>query len=178
MFTNGVKFCSPKCPAFVHTHVRTDHGYYLVVLLCSLHSRRVSRSITISQICFTFLFSVPSAAPSSVGVSKVTSSTVSVQWGPVECVHQNGDITGYSLQYGETGNTNIKTTIFVPGASATETTITNLVSNTSYEISIAATNSEGAGPRSTALSAQTLVEGILLLFVELANHHFLIHSRT
>ena len=111
---------------------------------------------------------MPSAAPTSVSVSKVTSSSITLKWGPVECIHQNGDITGYFLQYSETGNTNIKTLIFVPGASVTEATITNLVSSTKYEISISATNSEGTGPSSKTLLAQTLVEGTkYTLFISL-----------
>ena len=42
----------------------------------------------------------PSAPPTSVNVSDVTPSSITVQWGPVDCIHRNGDITGYSVQYG------------------------------------------------------------------------------
>ena len=38
---------------------------------------------------------VPSAPPISVSVSEVTSSSITVQWGPVDCIHRNGDITDY-----------------------------------------------------------------------------------
>ena len=42
---------------------------------------------------------VPSA-PTSVATSDVTSSNITVQWGPVDCIHRNGDITGYSVCMG------------------------------------------------------------------------------
>ena len=88
----------------------------------------------------------------------MTSSTVSVQWGPVECVHQNGDITGYSLQYGETNG--IKNDTFVSGEDVTETIISGLKSDTSYEIVVAAVNSKGIGKYSSKIIAKTtLVEG-------------------
>ena len=42
----------------------------------------------------------PFTPPTSVSVSEVTSSSITVQWGPVDCIHRNGNITGYSMQYG------------------------------------------------------------------------------
>ena len=87
---------------------------------------------------------VPLAAPSSVSVSEVTSSSITVQWGPVECIHHNGNITGYSVRYREveSGNTD---TVFVSGDSETETTITGLIPDTIYSVEVAAVNDAGTG---------------------------------
>ena len=79
-----------------------------------------------------------------MSVTDVTSSTITVQWGEVPCIHQNGDITGYSVQYGVmgNGNTDIMT---VDGASTTEATLSNLSVFTNYSIQVAAVNSAGTG---------------------------------
>ena len=92
-----------------------------------------------------------------MGVSEVTSSSITVQWGAVPCIHRNGEITGYSVQYG-VGSESTQT-MFVSGVSTTKTTIPNLMSNTSYWIKVAAVNSEGIGNFSEIFLNQTLIEG-------------------
>ena len=89
----------------------------------------------------------PSAPPTSVSVSEVTSSSITVQWGPVDCTDRNGDITGYSVQYGEVGSGSTQT-MPVSGGSATEATISGLMPSTTYFIQVAAVNSAGTGPYS------------------------------
>ena len=86
----------------------------------------------------------PSAPPSSVTVTDVTSSTISVQWGSVPCIHQNGDITGYSVQYEVMGCGNTET-MSVPGADTTQTTISGLTPSTTYSIQVAAVNNQLIG---------------------------------
>ena len=86
----------------------------------------------------------PSAPPSSVTVTDVTSSTISVQWGSVPCIHQNGDITGYSVQYEVMGSGNTQT-MPVSGGSTTETTLSSLTALTNYSIQVAAVTSSGTG---------------------------------
>ena len=80
----------------------------------------------------------PSAAPTSVSVSEVTSSSITVQWSAVDCIHRNGDITGYSVRYGAQ-------TVSVSRGGATMTTISRLESSTTYSIEVAAVNSAGTG---------------------------------
>ena len=86
----------------------------------------------------------PSAAPTSVSVSEVTSSSITVQWGAVPCIHRNGDITGYSVQYGVVGSESTQN-MTVSGASAS---ITGLVESTTYTIEVAAVNNAGIGVHS------------------------------
>ena len=93
----------------------------------------------------------PSAAPNFVTVSKVTSSSITVQWGAVPCIHRNGDITGYSVQYGVVGSESTQT-MFVSGASAS---ITGLVESTTYTIEVAAVNDAGIGVYSEPLMIST-----------------------
>ena len=91
----------------------------------------------------------PSAPPTSVSVSEVTSSSITVQWGPVDCIHRNGDITGYSVRYGSE-------TMSVSGDfSGGMYVISGLMPSTTYSVQVAAMNSAGTGPYTTPLMIET-----------------------
>ena len=96
----------------------------------------------------------PSAPPTSVGVSEVTSFSITVQWGPVDCIHRNGNIRGYSIQYGEKRSGN-KQTLSVSGGDVTKATISGLNFSTTYSIQVAAVTSAGTGPYSDAITNET-----------------------
>ena len=99
----------------------------------------------------------PSAAPTSVRESGVTSSNITVQWGAVDCIHHNGDITGYSVRYGVQGSGSTQTRN-VSGGSITEATISSLMPSTIYSIQVAAVNNVGIGVYSTSFIIQTAGE--------------------
>ena len=84
----------------------------------------------------------------------MTISYITVQWGAVDCIRRNGDITGYSVQYGVVGSGSIQA-MSVSGGSATEATISSLMPSTTYSIQVAAVNSAGIGLYSDALEAMT-----------------------
>ena len=89
----------------------------------------------------------PSAPPTSVSVSEVTSSSITVQWGPVDCADRNGDITGYSVQYGsETVSGDSSGGMYV---------ISGLMPSTTYSIQVAAETSAGTGPYSAVMNQLT-----------------------
>ncbi|CAI8029949.1 Neogenin (Fragment), partial [Geodia barretti] len=92
----------------------------------------------------TTLTAAPSVPPPGVTVTDVNSSSITVQWGSVPCIHQNGAITGYSVQYGVMGSGNTET-VTVDGASTTQTTIPGVNPSTTYSIQVAAVNSAGTG---------------------------------
>ena len=93
----------------------------------------------------------PSAPPTSVSVSEVTSSSITVQWGPVDCIHRNGDITGYTVCVRASGEA--ERTVSVD-ESARETTISGLTPFTEYTVSVAAENSV-CGVYSSSFTIQT-----------------------
>ena len=109
-----------------------------------------------------FRFPAPSAPPTSVSPTKMTYSSITVQWGPVNCIHRNGEITGYLVQYEfqENGSTQ---TVNVSGDATNETTITELRAATNYSIKVAAVNSAGTGVYSDAMFVVT--EGILFTII-------------
>ena len=94
----------------------------------------------------------PSAAPSNVRATS-TSSTITVQWEMVPCIHRNGEITGYSVRYGVQGQSTQTTT--VSGGDTTMTTIEGVMSSTTYSIEAAAVNSVDTGPYSETVMIET-----------------------
>ena len=101
------------------------------------------------------LFTAPTSPPTSVDTSDESSSSITVQWGQLDCMHHNGNITGYSVQYGVKGNGSTQT-LDVAGGATTETSITGLDAATTYTIAVAAVNSAGAGVYSTLTTGLTL----------------------
>ena len=96
----------------------------------------------------------PSAPPTSVSTSDITSSTIVLQWGPVQCIHRNGDITGYSVRYGVQGNGSTQT-MSVSGGGTSGATISGLESDSTYTIEVAGENSAGIGVYSDPLVVDT-----------------------
>ena len=114
-----------------------------------------------------FISAAPSAAPN---VSRIfaTSYSITINWELVPCEHQNGEITGYSVRYGEMGNNMTDTTVLnITGASVTEATIYNLTLSTNYTIQVAAVNRAGTGVFSNATLVKTIKESKLLLYLGL-----------
>ena len=97
----------------------------------------------------------PSGPPTSVSVSEVTSSSITVQWGPVDCAERNGDITGYSVRYKVVGITGTQD-MSVSGGSVIEATVSNLTSSTTYNVRVAAVNDAGTGTFSDRVLITTL----------------------
>lgn len=84
----------------------------------------------------------------------MTSSIITVQWGAVDCIHRNGETTGYLVQYWEIGNRSIHA-ITVSSGSVFVTTLSNLTPSTSYFIKVAAVNSAGVGVFSDPVMGKT-----------------------
>ena len=72
----------------------------------------------------------------------------------MNCIHRNGDISGYSVQYGVQGSGSTQTAS-VSGGGAAQTTISGLTPSTTYSIEVAAVNSAGIGIYSLAVISET-----------------------
>ena len=122
--------------------------------------------------------SAPSTAPTCVSVSEVTSTSIAFQWGTVDCIHRNGDITGYSVRYGVQGNGSTQT-VTVSGGGSTQTIIFGLNPSTNYSIEVAAVNSVGTGVYSNVifhLTRGTSSHKLLASITESANLLFCTYS--
>ena len=98
-------------------------------------------------------YTVPSAPPLFVRISGTTVSTITVQWGAVECDHHNGEITGYSVRYREVGGGS-EMSVERVGPDQREFTLSGL-SYATFTIQVAAVNNAGTGVYSTSLTAKT-----------------------
>ena len=96
----------------------------------------------------------PSSPPTFVSTSDITSSTIVLQWGPVNCIHRNGDITGYSVRYGVQGSGSTQT-MSISGGATREATISGLDSDTTYSIEVAAVNNAGFGLYTVQFAIET-----------------------
>ena len=100
----------------------------------------------------------PSAAPASVTMEVTVFHIMRVWWGPVDCRHRNGEITGYAVRYGEKGSSEGDRTVLMvsSGNSSGRTTIiTGLAPATLYVVQVAAVNSAGTGVYSSATFVDT-----------------------
>ena len=109
--------------------------------------------LVIIKLIMNVVFSAPSAPPTSVTTPSATFSSITVQWGPVNCIDRNGDITGYSVRYGVQGGGSTQTKNV--SGSTTETTISGLQSSTNYAIEVVAVNGAGTGPFSSPITMET-----------------------
>ena len=100
----------------------------------------------------------PSAPPTYVNTSAVTTTSITVQWGAVDCINQNGNITGHSVQYGVQGSAEADRTVemAIGDSSGGMYTISGLSVATVYTVEVAAVNSDGIGVYSDPITAQTL----------------------
>ena len=97
------------------------------------------------------LIAGPSAPPEGVTADGMSTS-ITVQWGSVPCIHQNGVITEYSVRYGVEGSGNTPQTMAATGNGAT---ILDLTPSTNYTVEVAAVNSAGVGDYSIPIVVNT-----------------------
>ena len=107
-----------------------------------------------SLIILITTLTAPSASPAFVNISKITSSSITVHWGTVDCIHRNGAITGYTVVYmsvdGKHNHTNNTS-----GDSVMEMTILGLKPSSRYSVTVAAVNTAGIGIYSNASTIET-----------------------
>ena len=105
-------------------------------------------------------FPAPSAAPVDLTLLSATSSSITLQWMAVPCIHQNGNITGYMIEYEEVDDKSgaLSMNISIVGSQnrMIAGSITGLRPLTHYDIRVAAVNSAGIGPFTHSSNASTL----------------------
>ena len=88
----------------------------------------------------------------------MSTTSITVRWGAVDCIHQNGNITGYLVQYALQGSPEGNETVEMAAgdSSGGEHNISGLLLGTAYTIEVAAVNSAGTGVYSDPITAETL----------------------
>ena len=95
----------------------------------------------------------PSAPPQDIMAVNQTLFTITISWQPVDCAHQNGNITGYEIRYRKKDGGNTEAMSDIMGA---HYTLTDLQPSTAYLIEVAANNTAGRGVFGN-ISASTLL---------------------
>ena len=141
----AVNAAGNSAPSNAVTAVIGEAGYYFLPL-----------STVFQKLYLCFYLPAPSAAPISVSVSEMTSSSITVQWGAVNCIHHNGDITGYSVRYGVQGSGEGDRTVEMSSgdSSGGMYQISGLSAATLYTIEVAAVNNAGTGVYSTPITIE------------------------
>ena len=119
-------------------------------------TRTAGRSISQSLFSHSerFPLTAPSAPPSSVRLSVVSSTSIYVRWEPVDCRHRNGEIIGYIVRYGEEGGD--QSHRFPSGdSSGGMDTLSRLTKQTVYTVEVAARTSAGTGVFSQPQNIET-----------------------
>ena len=97
----------------------------------------------------------PSAPPTFINASNVIPNSFTVQWGAVDCIRRNGDITGYSVRYGVAEGDKTVVMMATGNSSGGMYTISGLSVATVYTVEVAAVNSAGTGVYSDLLTSLT-----------------------
>ena len=113
-----------------------------------------------------------SGPPQSVMMSSVTFNSITLQWGCVNCIDRNSEITGYTVRYGQTGST----TTVMESVSGTSDSVRVFTASprTNYTFEVAAVSSEGTGPFSTGTTVETLKGVCIRNLTYLFNWHLVI----
>ena len=96
--------------------------------------------------CMCFLHLAPSGPPQSLTVTSTTLFSITIQWGEVECLEQNSEITGYSVRYETVRYYYYGVTANVTGASNRMFTAPGLIPRITYTFEVAAVSDSGTGP--------------------------------
>ena len=133
----------------------TAAGKVYINVLCTLLLYAI-----LSCLSCTHTHTAPSGPPQSVTTTEITSVSITIRWDRVSCTDRNSEITGYTVQYGQTGS--IET--FVESVSGTSDsdrvfTATGLTHGVSYTFQVAAVGSESTGPFSSRIIAETVEIG-------------------
>ncbi|XP_048579794.1 uncharacterized protein LOC5501224 isoform X1 [Nematostella vectensis] len=95
----------------------------------------------------------PSSYPSNITITNVTSTTLSLQWGPVPAEYRNGLIVSYTVRYHISGNSTYKEMMI---ANCNQSAvIINLRMFTRYILLVRASTKVGGGPWSDVINVTT-----------------------
>ncbi len=113
-----------------------------------------SRSITWYTIVYVWLASnhstAPTASPPNVVFTIITTRNITVTWDTITCIERNGMITSYTVEFGPSGNTTIRT-----GVTELTFTANGLTPFTNYTLRVAGVNSVNTGIYSDIITTTT-----------------------
>ena len=116
--------------------------------------------------------SAPTAPPQNVRNTSTSSATITVEWGRVECIERNTEITGYRVRYDPPSSDGTgEVSASGDGCNGGSIILTGLSPFTSYSIEVAADSDHGRGPFSSAITVMTDGEFTLDILFHLVRAH-------
>ena len=104
--------------------------------------------LNIFGFCLQIYTTVPSGAPQNLAIINSNSTSVTISWDGIDCIHRNGMITHYLIVNGPVDEANQMTNVSVnsnrPDNGGSYTT-TGLDATQNYIFKVAAVNSDGVG---------------------------------
>ncbi len=87
-------------------------------------------------------------------------TTIIIEWNEVECADRNGDITSYSVRYGQPSTPSLERTVeTISDPNSRTFSVGALVIRTNYSFSVAASNRHGIGSYITNLFTTPVPSG-------------------
>ena len=90
-------------------------------------------------------------------------TTLQVQWSPVDCIHQNGELTGYKICH-----TNLATATELCTTTPDLSLNISVDSGMNYSVRVAAVNNEGVSPYSNEVVVEVTSQGMPQPLISLA----------
>lgn len=117
-------------------------------------------SIIIINFMYSSHFTVPSDSPRNISISALSSTELTVQWGNIDALHENGIITMYEIRYTplSTFNDRIET-MSVNTTGNGPVILAGLEEFVEYNISVRGYTRVGPGPYSDGVVTVTMEDG-------------------
>ena len=145
------------------TGLEEDSSYEIVVMadnaVGSITVMTLEAGMTLIMVCivvmiFSLILPAPSVAPTIKMYYEVNEFSFTVNWDPVPCIDQNGNITDYFVQYTAVGQNRAQTVSVSEDVNGINITV--LMPSTNYSVEVAAVNSAGTGVYSNPIYKITL----------------------
>ena len=115
-------------------------------------------TLTSSNLNFLFLTnSLEPSGPPTITITEAAADSIYLHWSPPALENQNGIITGYIIDF--SSGQNDSRSISVETVSTEYTLVA--IPYTNYSLRVAAVNSAGQGPFSSAVNVETLQDGMV-----------------
>ena len=102
----------------------------------------------------------PSGRPQTVSGHALSPTSIHIEWGPVNCLEQNGNIIGYKIHYQPLEYPQLQLSVTATTDEIRKLfTATHLIPQTDYNFNVSALNVNGMGPNGTVVLTTEAVEG-------------------
>lgn len=110
--------------------------------------------------------SAPEGRPRNVTASVINSTSTDIYWTEMNCLEQNGDITGYTVHYRPVIPKH-PAPLMTLRIAKKSLIVTNLIPRTNYIFQVHAENANGSGPSANITITTDAVKSEQLIFIQI-----------